>query len=394
MQVYREDRERKKLMTALIALAGALVLMVLLTGLFLRTPTARYHRSLNLGNRYLLTLQYEDAAEAYTAAIRIDPKSADAYAGRGDAYAGLGRTELARADYIQAVQLNPELEKTIQAKIDALPAPEDAAEPTPEPAAEPTATPTPEATAVPFAGAVRLEDGTAAVSAWTGGQDTITFTNTGNGDYYSGFQIAVNDHVLGADSIMLYKDAAYAVDINPNDGWNNILVTGQGEDVYMCHYLYAYNADEFVLIDKGDTLACIEDIKGDGQVTFYDMAHLLAQPDQFLFFKLTEQVDGKNVAKISETPGHYFSQNGWDLMDGFVQNYQDGYSCSAGSAMAVYSDEACTSQSGTIPEGTSMEVVGRGTQTGQYSLQVTAGGTSGWITGDEMHLLSGYTPFD
>jgi Tfp pilus assembly protein PilF len=111
MQVYREDRERKKLMTALIALAGALVLMVLLTGLFLRTPTARYHRSLNLGNRYLLALQYEDAAEAYTAAIRIDPKSADAYAGRGDAYAGLGRTELARADYIQAVQLNPELEK-------------------------------------------------------------------------------------------------------------------------------------------------------------------------------------------------------------------------------------------------------------------------------------------
>ncbi len=64
----------------------------------------------DLGVRYLSEGNYEEAIIAFTAAIEIDPKRAEAYVGRGDAYIGLGETEenltAARADYEKAIELD------------------------------------------------------------------------------------------------------------------------------------------------------------------------------------------------------------------------------------------------------------------------------------------------
>ena len=64
----------------------------------------------DLGVRYLSEGNYEEAVIAFTAAIEIDPKRAEAYVGRGDAYVASGETEenlvAAQADYEMAIELD------------------------------------------------------------------------------------------------------------------------------------------------------------------------------------------------------------------------------------------------------------------------------------------------
>ena len=47
----------------------------------------------DLGVRYLSDGNYEEAILAFTAAIEIDPKRAEAYVGRGNAYLGQGAAD-------------------------------------------------------------------------------------------------------------------------------------------------------------------------------------------------------------------------------------------------------------------------------------------------------------
>lgn len=64
----------------------------------------------DLGVRYLVEGNYQEAILAFTAAIEIDPKRAPAYVGRGDAYMKSGETEdnlaAAKADYEKAIELD------------------------------------------------------------------------------------------------------------------------------------------------------------------------------------------------------------------------------------------------------------------------------------------------
>ena len=64
----------------------------------------------DLGVRYLSDGNYEEAIIAFTAAIEIDPKRAEAYVGRGSAYIGCGETAenlaAAQADYEKAIELD------------------------------------------------------------------------------------------------------------------------------------------------------------------------------------------------------------------------------------------------------------------------------------------------
>lgn len=73
------------------------------------TPTT-WQEQYDLGVRYLSDGNYEEAIIAFTAAIEIDPKQADAYIGRGDAYIGSGETEenlaAALADYQSVLELD------------------------------------------------------------------------------------------------------------------------------------------------------------------------------------------------------------------------------------------------------------------------------------------------
>ena len=68
-----------------------------------KSTAEKWQEQYDLGQQYLLEEKYEEAIVAFTAAIEIDPKQADAYIGRGDAYLLSGETEeilaLALADY-------------------------------------------------------------------------------------------------------------------------------------------------------------------------------------------------------------------------------------------------------------------------------------------------------
>lgn len=75
-----------------------------------QSAEASWQEQYDLGVRYLAEGNYEEAIIAFTAAIEIDPKRAEAYVGHGDAYIGSGETEdnlaAAQADYEKAIEID------------------------------------------------------------------------------------------------------------------------------------------------------------------------------------------------------------------------------------------------------------------------------------------------
>ena len=66
-----------------------MLLAVFVGGWIHNAPARRLAEQLNLGNRYLEEMDYEQAVVAFTKAIEIDPMSVDAYIGAAEAYVGL-----------------------------------------------------------------------------------------------------------------------------------------------------------------------------------------------------------------------------------------------------------------------------------------------------------------
>lgn len=75
-----------------------------------------YQKQYELGQKYLDELKYEEAVEAFTAAIEIDDKKPEAYVGRADAYTVLGYWEDAIADY-EAAQQRQTTEVRVEKRI-------------------------------------------------------------------------------------------------------------------------------------------------------------------------------------------------------------------------------------------------------------------------------------
>ncbi|MCI9169352.1 MAG: tetratricopeptide repeat protein [Lawsonibacter sp.] len=84
--------------------------ILLLAGCGKSNSPTTWQEQYDLGVRYLSEGNYEEAIIAFTAAIEIDPKRAEAYVGRGDAYVGSVETEenlaAAQADYEKAIELD------------------------------------------------------------------------------------------------------------------------------------------------------------------------------------------------------------------------------------------------------------------------------------------------
>jgi tetratricopeptide (TPR) repeat protein len=70
---------------------------------------------IDLGHIYHSHGRYEDALAQYQAAIAIDPQSADAYYSTGLAWQALGRDDLAREAFLQALDVSPECEACVEA---------------------------------------------------------------------------------------------------------------------------------------------------------------------------------------------------------------------------------------------------------------------------------------
>ena len=96
-----------------ILLKRAIIILAMLlcfeTGFCLyqiKSGTAVFSRNLNLGNKFLLSQDYDNAIRAFSKAIEIDGMNADAYIGRGDAYKAKGDYVSAWADYEKAQELS------------------------------------------------------------------------------------------------------------------------------------------------------------------------------------------------------------------------------------------------------------------------------------------------
>jgi tetratricopeptide (TPR) repeat protein len=87
---------------------------------------------LDLGEKYLLEMDYEQAVVQFSKVIEIEPRNPDGYIGLAKAYAGLGKTEKAISvleDGLKAIPENPELLmmfQEIQSKQESPPEPIDA----------------------------------------------------------------------------------------------------------------------------------------------------------------------------------------------------------------------------------------------------------------------------
>jgi len=100
-----------------LSLLLTLVMVLSLFACGQKNAAPTWQEQYDLGIRYLSEGNYEEAIIAFTAAIEIDPKRAEAYVGRGDAYLALGNEEAAAENYTLAAEYGDE---TAQEKLDAL----------------------------------------------------------------------------------------------------------------------------------------------------------------------------------------------------------------------------------------------------------------------------------
>ena len=77
-----------------------LILMAVACG---KSTAEKWQEQYDLGQQYLLEENYEEAIVAFTAAIELDPKQANAYIGRGDAYFAWAEKESSSEKYQSAM---------------------------------------------------------------------------------------------------------------------------------------------------------------------------------------------------------------------------------------------------------------------------------------------------
>lgn len=110
--------KRKSLKRIVLALSAFLCVEIGLLIYQINSGTAAYARNLDLGNKYLLSEDYDNAISAFSKAIEIDAMNADAYIGRGDAYRAKGDYVSAWSDYEKAEELSGN-EEILREKIGA-----------------------------------------------------------------------------------------------------------------------------------------------------------------------------------------------------------------------------------------------------------------------------------
>lgn len=83
----------------LLFIISILVILLVVVNVFLyiyvTSPLQKVGKQLDLGQQYLLNLEYEEAVAAFEIAIEIEPKNVDAYMGMAEAYIGMGEPEKA-----------------------------------------------------------------------------------------------------------------------------------------------------------------------------------------------------------------------------------------------------------------------------------------------------------
>ncbi len=91
---------KKKKNMLLPIILGSIIILAIMIGILMpviakSNTEKKYHEQLDLGNKYLSELDYEQAIASYEAAILINPKGTDAYLGLASVYEGLEDYETA-----------------------------------------------------------------------------------------------------------------------------------------------------------------------------------------------------------------------------------------------------------------------------------------------------------
>ena len=89
-------KKGKKILIFIISIIVILLVVInVLLYLYMNSPEQKAIKQVDLGQKYLLSLDYEQAIAAFEIAIELEPKNVDAYLGMADAYVAMG--EPARA---------------------------------------------------------------------------------------------------------------------------------------------------------------------------------------------------------------------------------------------------------------------------------------------------------
>ena len=155
------DKNKISKKMPILTVAGIVIVLVvfLLMVLSKSAEAKKLEEQLDLGDKYLCELQYEQAVVAYLAAIEIDPKNVDAYLGLADAYVAMGEYDKAIEVLENALdELSGEAAEIIKDKLEEIRKAKEVAEvtsavestvastPTPTVALTATSTPTPTST--------------------------------------------------------------------------------------------------------------------------------------------------------------------------------------------------------------------------------------------------------
>lgn len=118
----QEVKKKKKSFIPVIIAAGigifAVVFAVIIIVAVVASPKVRAQKQLNLGEKFISDLDYENAVLAYQEAIQIDPKNKDAYIGLANAYMNLADQFLAEGDSEKALKYLKRAIKEVEAGVD------------------------------------------------------------------------------------------------------------------------------------------------------------------------------------------------------------------------------------------------------------------------------------
>lgn len=89
-------KKRKKILRyILIVLILLLIILNVFIYRYITSPRQKADRQLDLGQRYLLNMEYEEAVAAFEIVIEVEPNNVAAYTGMAEAYIGMGELEKA-----------------------------------------------------------------------------------------------------------------------------------------------------------------------------------------------------------------------------------------------------------------------------------------------------------
>ncbi len=431
-------KNRSTLKRVIIVLSVFLFSEVGFLILQVNSGTAAYARNLDLGNKYLLSEDYDSAISAFSKAIEIDAMNADAYIGRGDAYKAKGDFEKAWDDYEKAQELSGNTsilrDKIGQTDITVVfedgegvdgatiklngnnhsyefltdstghiaevVFPEEYNVEVTKADYESATTvlsaekggieagqiqlhgksdinPHNEADENVFMGIITLNESVMSEVKTTSQGSTyrIKYDSSDNEEFVD-LNLSVNDNnetfrLNPADYPAI--EAVYVADIDISDSYSNIIVVVLGIDEVIETYLFAFDDDEILLMTELKGQLVPESITGNGKLLLEywigmqirDYGSFTVRPEIIVHDLSAQQVAIHSGATVYSESGH---------------SYKEGYQVPLTSELVVYSDASCSSITGTIPAGNSVDCAYVEYEKFTDRLYINAGEIEGYTT--------------